>query len=538
MANPGDELLAKDEDLTAKSASCGELASQSDRANIDPAPPQSRVSASGSWGTPLLIAAVLLALGVLRSWWIPSLLLGLLLILGLHELGHYVVARLSGMKVSEFFLGFGPKIWSVQRGETEFGLKAVPAGAYVRIIGMTNLEDVAPGEETRTYRHQSYRKRLMTVCAGSAVHFLMAIAALTALFITIDGSPGINQPPWAVGFVVEPSTANRLGIALDDEIVAVNGTNVDNWEHFGSLVPELPAALVEVEIERAGQRLTLSGAIGARPSDVLGLGFGVAVEAVQSDSWRVAWVRPDSAAESFGLSEGDQIRSFGTSRDPSPAAFAEFLYERDGSPVEMVVERGGEDIVLSGDLKLQQADRFRGFFGVGPRWQDVTNVEAFGLALRDFVSMVKMSVSGMLEVFSPDSLAAFFAGGDPERPAPADRSRALAPDVVGQSADFQERPLSIIGVFRLFAASESARAVLLLFAGVNVFIGLFNMVPLLPLDGGHAAIATYEKLRELWSGERYRVDAAKLVPVTWVVVALLLAVGSWAMVLDIFAWSF
>ena len=85
----------------------------------------------------------------------------------LHELGHFVTAKVSGMKVTEFFFGFGPKLWSFTKGETEYGVKAIPAGAYVRIIGMNNLEEIPPEDEPRTYRAQSYPRRLLVGVAGS-----------------------------------------------------------------------------------------------------------------------------------------------------------------------------------------------------------------------------------------------------------------------------------------------------------------------------------------------------------------------------------
>ena len=104
-----------------------------------------------------------LALGVFYSWWALVLVFGFLLMLFVHELGHYLAARSTGMKVTEFFLGFGPRIWSFRRGETEYGLKVIPLGAYVRIIGMNNLEDVDPADEPRTFRAKGYLSR---VCGG------------------------------------------------------------------------------------------------------------------------------------------------------------------------------------------------------------------------------------------------------------------------------------------------------------------------------------------------------------------------------------
>ena len=88
------------------------------------------------------------------------LVLGIILMVMLHEFGHYWMAKRSGMKVTEFFVGFGPRLWSFRRGETEYGVKAIPAGGYVRIIGMTNMEEVDPADEPRTFRQATPGKRL------------------------------------------------------------------------------------------------------------------------------------------------------------------------------------------------------------------------------------------------------------------------------------------------------------------------------------------------------------------------------------------
>src|SRR4051794_15833038 len=92
----------------------------------------------------------------------------------LHELGHFLTAKRTGMKVTEFFVGFGPRIWSFTRGETEYGIKALPLGGYCKIVGMTNLEDVDPTDEQRTYRSKSYPARVLVASAGSITHFLVA----------------------------------------------------------------------------------------------------------------------------------------------------------------------------------------------------------------------------------------------------------------------------------------------------------------------------------------------------------------------------
>ena len=128
-----------------------------------------------------LVVASLVSLGfVSRAMLVVTLVI--VFVVFVHELGHFVAARITGMKATEFFLGFGPRLFSFRRGETEFGVKPILAGAYVKLVGMTNLDEVDVEDEARTYRQQSYPKRLLVASAGSLMHFLMAFIGLLALF--------------------------------------------------------------------------------------------------------------------------------------------------------------------------------------------------------------------------------------------------------------------------------------------------------------------------------------------------------------------
>ena len=316
-----------------------------------PGPVQPQLDAeqnNGSLFTMLFFIGALLAIGALRSWWIPGIVGGLMFVLFMHELGHFVTARASGMKVTEFFLGFGPKIWSFQRGETEYGVKAIPAGAYVRIIGMTNLEQIDPADEHRTYRSQPFWQRMITICAGSAMHFLMAIVALVVLFAAYDYQ-GFNGPPWQVREVVVGSTADTLGVQVGDRIVDVNGEHFDTWEGFGAIVRDLVVAPVEVVVERDGELVELTGIMGARSGDVVGRGFGLIInEDIDSQGWRVDAVTSDSNADALGFEVGDAVLDVDGVAQPSQSALATLLVGADGGPIEIIVDRGGTEEQLSG----------------------------------------------------------------------------------------------------------------------------------------------------------------------------------------------
>ena len=149
-----------------------------------------------------------------------AVVLSFVVMLVVHELGHFVVARWAGMQVTEAFIGFGPRVWSVQRGETEYGVKAIPAGAYVRITGMTNLDEVEPEVEHRTYRQQSYPRRLAVALAGSATQFLLAGLLLVVIFVAL-GRPDTGS--WVVRSVVPATAAEEAGVLAEDRILSVGG---------------------------------------------------------------------------------------------------------------------------------------------------------------------------------------------------------------------------------------------------------------------------------------------------------------------------
>src|SRR5580692_8047456 len=137
------------------------------------------------------VVAAILALSMLtHSLDLLIVIFAIIAMVMIHELGHFATAKWSHMKVTEYFLGFGPRLWSIRRGETEYGVKALPLGGYVKIIGMSNTEDVDPADEPRTYRQQPFHNRLMVALAGSFMHFVMAFVLLWGLFVFV----GQSQP--------------------------------------------------------------------------------------------------------------------------------------------------------------------------------------------------------------------------------------------------------------------------------------------------------------------------------------------------------
>src|SRR5438270_2832380 len=169
-------------------------------------------AAGTGWARGALLVLAVVLFGARFGLSVIAIVLALIVMIFLHELGHYLTAKWAGMKVTEFFLGFGPKIWSFQRGETEYGIKAVPAGAYVKIIGMNNLEEVDPADEERTYRAKSTWRRLSVAVAGSTMHFILAFVLVCVVVMGF----GLPKPMTTLQSVSGP--AAEAGLHKGDKI--------------------------------------------------------------------------------------------------------------------------------------------------------------------------------------------------------------------------------------------------------------------------------------------------------------------------------
>ncbi len=387
------------------------------------------------WGA--LAAAVLVVYAIVfpqALTWVVAIL-ALPVIIFLHELAHYVTAKRTGMKVTEFFVGFGPRVWSVCRGETEYGVKAIPLGGYCRIVGMTNVEDVPPADEPRAYRSKPYPAKALVASAGSLMHFALATVLMMTLLV-LDGNWDEAYPTTTVDHVLAGSPAERAGLQEGDRIVSIDGEPIDEWADVSRVVQPLAGEEVVFVVERGGRLVDLS----VTPETVEGVGRA-------------------------GISPAPHVPGV--------------------SLPEALVE--------------------------GPR-----QVWDLGVA----------SVQALGERFSPAGIAEYVdavvgAGGEGDEGAGA-----------GDDAD---RFLSPVGGVRLGVQAVQAgweNAVFLLVA-INVFVGIFNLVPLLPFDGGHIAIATYEAVASAITRRRVRVDVTKLLPVTAAVVAVLGLIFLSSLFLDI-----
>jgi len=366
-----------------------------------------------------------------------AFVVALLLSVMVHEFGHFITARRYGMKVSEFFVGFGKRIWSVQRGETEFGVKAIPAGGYCKIEGMTPNDAMPEGQEHRAFYKASSGKKLVVLGAGSFLHFVLGYILLFILFAGV----GTNQVLPVIGEVISSSAAQSAGIQVGDEVISINGVKVTAWYKDVERIRNSQGKELTLELQRDGQNITITATPRLTEVDgtnryVLGI-----VNTVGLKRWGIV----ESSSNAFTVTRSlivESVKSLVSLPSKIPALWGQTV-------------RGEE----------RDANGLVGVVGV-------------------------TRVSG--EVFGSSNLT----------------------------------------------GSERWATFLLIIASLNIFVGIFNLLPILPLDGGHMAVAIADEIRALYARMRGRarpaaIDVTVLTPVTMVVFVILACLTLLLLVADV-----
>lgn len=465
--------------------------------------------------TGIRLAALLGLLGwaALANIWIFVLIMALVLSIFLHEMGHYLVAKRNGMKVTEFFIGFGPRIWSFTRGETEYGVKLIWLGAYVKIIGMSNLEDVDAADEPRSYRSQSFAKRMPVVLAGPAMNLFLGFLLLV---VVIAGFGRPSETKWSVSSVTVGSAAEAAGLQPGDRILAFDGQPIDSFENLTDSVRSYAGTTVDLTIERDGQTIIVPAT----------LGWSLTAESAAQLGLRAS----DRVTEVNGLPVNTYADLVGAMQNAQGPTALTYVRARETATHEAI-----------GPVRLP-GDAYKGFLGVGPAtvYDHVSLFQAVPDAASEFGTMVSGSVQGMGRLFSPSGIGNLFhqvatAQDDPTTSSSSSTASSSGSSASASSSENADRPMSILGIVNVGAqiGDEGGWAgVLALLALVNIFLGMINLVPLLPLDGGHIAVACYEEIRTRIARQPYRVNMARLMPVTYVVILLMLGLGLSTIYLD------
>ena len=364
-------------------------------------------------------------------------ILAIEVVIAIHEAGHLLMAKLFRFKATQFFIGFGPTLWSTRRGETEYGFKGLPLGGFVKIIGMNPYEEVAADDRARSYTNKPRWQRALVLVAGSATHWVVAFvllvfASMAIGFPTGEATTKIESVTGSIDG--SPTAAAELGLAPDDRIVGIVGSTADEWNEISSYIKEHPGETVTFELDRGGEitekEVELGQAIFSEDGDV------------------VAYA---ATGEELRPLEPGEIRGGFLGVSPQPELATKAL---PGAIVE-----------------------------AGSRTWEVTVLSVRGIG----------QVFGM--VFDGQLWSALSGSGE----------RAV-----------DEGPLGIVSAGRIAGETVSTGRYLdfiALVVGFTVFVGLMNLLPLPPLDGGHLAVVAYEAI----TGRS--VDLRKLIPVAAAVIS-------------------
>ena len=410
---------------------------------------QSRTSRT-SVVTLLLGSVVTVALMTwLWGWALPLVLFLVIAMVMGHEFGHFITAKRAGMKVTDFFVGFGPVLWSTTRGETRYGIRALLLGGYVKVPGMTWYDKIEPSEEGRTYRSASYPRKVLFASAGSLMHLVMALLIAYGALVFVGHAD--TQRVSIGGFTHwqgHAQTAGQLaGLRVGDEIVSVDGRKIDGMAALDAIIHANAGHPIALRVRRGGHDLV--------------------VHATPLDGRRV-------------LVNG-QPEVKGT------------------SPIGLLGIQLTNPMVRTGALA------------------------AVPDSVSTVVNTLDQAAHALVHVFSPGEFANLL-------------HQVVTPSAAKSTTSQTTRPVSIVGVVRLAdqAAQSNLQVFLYILITLNVFVGVMNMLPMLPLDGGYVAVATYERLRQ--RGRRaapYHADINKLTPVVVAFVGVLAVLFAFTLYLDI-----
>jgi membrane-associated protease RseP (regulator of RpoE activity) len=383
-------------------------------------------------------------------------LFALMISVMLHETGHFVAAKRFGMKCTQYFIGFGPTLWSTQRGETEYGIKALPLGGFVKITGMTSVDEVDEEDEPRSFRRAPGWQRLIVLGAGSFMHFVLAAVIIFALALCI-------------------------------------GTEYDNDTQVGTVVT-CTAHTAKLE-----QNLLNGAACGSADSTTPAV---------------LAGVRLGDTVTSF---DGVKVTTFSQLK-----SMVEKL--KGGTEVSFTVERDGHPLLLH--AKLASVPGEGTILGIDSAilFQRQSVLSSLGYVGTGFSEVVTGSVSALAEL--PGNLSNLFKKDRSSTPA------GNVSSVVGAARDTGDAVAADVGW------EQKVSFILLLIASLNIFVGVFNLLPLLPMDGGHVAVVIWEMVRRRFARFVGRpdpglVDYRKLIPLSFSIFLVLVALGAILIAADI-----
>jgi regulator of sigma E protease len=374
-----------------------------------------------------------------------------------HELGHFVMARRHGVRVLTFSLGFGPKILRWVRGDTEYCISAIPLGGYVKMAGETP-DDPRSGAGDE-FLSKTKWQRFQILIMGPVMNVLLALVVMTGVLYHGAPVPAYENQPPVVGTVLAGSVAERAGIRQGDRILSVGGTAVDTWERFFLQVMPRAEREVDLEIDRAGERLHLKVVPAAQTRFEMG-DIGVLPEMHP----QIRSVTPGGPADAAGLRAGDVVLGVKGQQITRDRGLVPIINEHPGQPLTLSLTRGGQPLEITVTPAL---DGGVGRIGVSlspyeERVIEPTLLQAVGMSVKQNLEWSTLIFQALGQLVSGE----------------ASPRQLMGPIGIGQLAG-DAAQVSWVALFGLMAM-------------ISLNLGLINLLPIPVLDGGHIFIMALE----------------------------------------------
>ncbi|MBI3608511.1 MAG: RIP metalloprotease RseP, partial [Nitrospirae bacterium] len=367
-----------------------------------------------------------------------------------HELGHFLVARWTGVRVIRFSLGFGPKIYGKTVGDTEYMVSAIPLGGYVKMAGDDPSQELTKSPEEFSSRTLGERTRI--VLAGPMMNIIIAFALMPLVFLLGTEMPAFLDEPPVVGWVQDDSPARAAGFAIGDRLESVAGNAVATWEQTVTQFATRPETTVEVVVDRAGERRSLTLAVPAQFDKGTGsLGILPDKPAI------VGAVSPGKPAAVAGLKLGDEIVSLNGQPITNWYQMSDAIQKNQGASLTITYRRDGSEAVVELTPAMDEVSK-RWMIGVGGKESMV--FRRYGVGESIVLGVAKMwdltrLTFGVLGQLFTGHLSIKALGGP-----------IMIAQVTGEAADS--------------GFSDVVRLV----AFISLQLGIMNLLPIPVLDGG------------------------------------------------------
>jgi regulator of sigma E protease len=399
--------------------------------------------------------------GFLTAVLAVGVILGFMILI--HEFGHFAVAKLLGVRVEQFAIGFGKRLFGFRKGETDYRINALPLGGYVKMSG-ENPMDERSGDPAEFMSHPRWHRFLIAI-AGPAMNILFAVGLLTCVYMVHYEYPSFFDEPAVIGWVQQDTPAARAGIQMGDRIVRIEGIENPTWEQVIPREALNPNQALDVTFERGGKVFTKTIVPEAYGPNQMGSAGWAPKEA----SFPITDLEPGMPAEKAGMKLGDQILSVDGQAITGLEAMIESLKRTKDKPIQIVVQRDGKPIsftvrpVLS-DIKGDQ--RYR--VGVGSAPMTVSSLP-LAAAFRKSVEQNKQGSLLILE---------------------------LVQKMVQHKISIRsiEGPIGIGRAAGQAASKKGWTPLLELTAGISLNLGIFNLLPIPIMDGGVILLLFVESL--------------------------------------------